>query len=414
MRPARPRRRDRTGRRPGRAGRPRARHRTGRRARGPATSSPLEDRSAHVASCHGQNGGGAPLRAVPRPPLRPGRRPRRRRSPRPTTCCPTPTSTRSAARDARNIVHVDVPRGGDDRYEQAGAAAAVVARRRRDGRATTSRRSRSTACGSPTTPARARDLVGVLGGLEVVDEGAGGVLPHERTTPKASTDRLDLTRATDANLSPVWGLSLATGLTALLAEPGEPVGAVTVDGVEHVVERVTDPDRVAAIRDHLGRDDVLIADGHHRYGVARMLPRRGAGGDRSHRHAGRADAGVRRRAGRRAAQHRGHPPAVHRDRRSPTCAPPSAACFDLSPADRVRRRRRWPTMEARRPPRARRTRRRRVADARRPVRSTASAPSTARGSSTPSPATRRRGHLPARPRRGRSPPSTPATPSPPC
>ena len=116
----------------------------------------------------------------------------------------------------------------------------------------------------------ARDLVGVLGGLEVVDEGAGGVLPHERTTPKASTDRLDLTRATNANLSPVWGLSLATGLTALLAAPGEPVGAVTVDGVEHVVERVTDPDRIAAIRAHLATDDVLIADGHHRYGVSRI------------------------------------------------------------------------------------------------------------------------------------------------
>ena len=70
----------------------------------------------------------------------------------------------------------------------------------------------------------ARDIAGVLGGLEVTDEGAGGVLPHERTTPKASTDRLDLTRATRANLSPVWGLSLASGLTALLAEPGEPVG----------------------------------------------------------------------------------------------------------------------------------------------------------------------------------------------
>ena len=67
-----------------------------------------------------------------------------------------------------------------------------------------------------------RDIAGVLGGLEVVDEGAGGVLPHERVTPKASTDRLDLTRATQANLSPVWGLSLATGLTDLLAEPGEP------------------------------------------------------------------------------------------------------------------------------------------------------------------------------------------------
>ena len=99
---------------------------------------------------------------------------------------------------------------------------------------------------------------------------AGGVLPHERTTAKASTDRLDLTRATAANLSPVWGLSLSKGLTELLAEPGEPLGTVTEEGVEHVVERVTDPHRIAAITDKLAADDVLIADGHHRYGVSRI------------------------------------------------------------------------------------------------------------------------------------------------
>ena len=111
---------------------------------------------------------------------------------------------------------------------------------------------------------RSRDVSGVLGGLEVVDEGAGGVLPHERTTPKASTDRLDLTRATGANLSPVWGLSLASGLTEALTEPGEVSSEVSEDGVDHLVERVDrsrpaspDPAAVAA-------DDVLIADGHHR------------------------------------------------------------------------------------------------------------------------------------------------------
>jgi uncharacterized protein (DUF1015 family) len=48
---------------------------------------------------------------------------------------------------------------------------------------------------------RTRTTVGVIGALEVVDEGAPGVLPHERTTPKAKTDRLDLTRATKANQS---------------------------------------------------------------------------------------------------------------------------------------------------------------------------------------------------------------------
>ena len=57
-----------------------------------------------------------------------------------------------------------------------------------------------------------RDIVGVLGGLEVVDEGAGGVLPHERVTPKASTDRLDLTRAT--RRQPLAGLGSVAGVRA--------------------------------------------------------------------------------------------------------------------------------------------------------------------------------------------------------
>ncbi|MDO5698206.1 MAG: DUF1015 domain-containing protein [Dermatophilus congolensis] len=172
------------------------------------------------------------------------------------------------ARSPRNIVHVDVPRGGDDRYEKAAATLAEWVAEgvmvRDDEPSFTLYRMRFT-----DETGAARDLVGVLGALEVVDEGAGGVLPHERTTKKASTDRLDLTRATRANLSPVWGLSLAKGLTELLREPGEPLGSMTVEGVEHVIERVTDAGRVAAIRDLVGSDDVLIADGHHRYGVAR-------------------------------------------------------------------------------------------------------------------------------------------------
>ena len=114
-----------------------------------------------------------------------------------------------------------------------------------------------------------RVITGVVGGLAV--DGAARVLPHERVTPKASTDRLDLTRATRANLSPVWGLSLASGLTAALAEPGELLGAVVVDDVEHRFERVDDPDRLAAISAIIGSDDVLIADGHHRYGISRLF-----------------------------------------------------------------------------------------------------------------------------------------------
>ena len=176
------------------------------------------------------------------------------------------------ARSAFNITHVDVPRetAGPQRYVRAGSVlrewidAGVVDFD--DSPTFTIYRMRFTdAAGAP------RDIAGVLGGLEVVDDGAGGVLPHERVTPKASTDRLDLTRATQANMSPIWGLSLAAGLTDLLAEPGEHLSSVTVDGVEHVVERVSDAGRVAAIAEKVGSDDVLIADGHHRYGISRTF-----------------------------------------------------------------------------------------------------------------------------------------------
>ena len=42
------------------------------------------------------------------------------------------------------------------------------------------------------------------------------VLPHERTLPKAKSDRLALLRAIRVNVDPIWGLTLGSGLTELL------------------------------------------------------------------------------------------------------------------------------------------------------------------------------------------------------
>lgn len=172
-------------------------------------------------------------------------------------------------RSLHNVTHVDVPReeAGPRRYDAAGELLrewldAGVVSREAEPSFTLYRLAFTDAAG------RDRQIVGVLGGLEVGPYGDCGVLPHERVTPKASTDRLDLTRSTRTNMSPIWGLSLAGGLTALLTEPAEPIASVTVGEVTHTVERVTDPDRIGAISERIGSDDVLIADGHHRYGVA--------------------------------------------------------------------------------------------------------------------------------------------------
>ena len=195
---------------------------------------------------------------------------------------------RLASSDPHNIVHVDYPveRDGDARYRR---CSEVLAGWVADGTvllddAPTFSLYRMEFTDDTGT---ARSTVGVIGALEVVDEGAGGVLPHERTTPKAKTDRLDLTRATRANLSPVWGLSLTAGLSALLAEPAEPVArTVDADGVVHTLERVTDTARLDAISAAVSGNPVLIADGHHRYAISRTFrdEERAAG-----RHAGPAE-----------------------------------------------------------------------------------------------------------------------------
>jgi len=190
---------------------------------------------------------------------------------------------RYGARHALNVVHIDVPLPpeGAQRYDN---AARLLAAWRADGTlvadpAPSFTRYRMTFHDEAGRP---RALTGYIGGLEVLAPDAkGDVLPHEQTTPKDRSDRLDLTRATDANLSPVWGLSMAEGFADLAALPGVPVGTFTVDGVTHDLARVDDADACARISSVIGSAPVVIADGHHRYAVARQFraERRAANGD---------------------------------------------------------------------------------------------------------------------------------------
>ena len=178
-----------------------------------------------------------------------------------------------AAQSAHNIVHIDLPIADPPSDAYANASHLLqswikdgVLQRDDEPSLTLYRTSFTDETG------KSRNIVGVIGSLEVVDEGAGGVLPHEQTTPKAKTDRLDLTRATDANLSPVWGLSTKIGLSALLSEPGEPMGSVVdAEGVIHSVERVVDKSRIEAICAAVSSSPVVIADGHHRYAISRTF-----------------------------------------------------------------------------------------------------------------------------------------------
>jgi uncharacterized protein (DUF1015 family) len=113
---------------------------------------------------------------------------------------------------------------------------------------------------------RRRHTTGVIGAVGLEPPGEGGVLPHERTTTKDRSDRLELLRSTEANLSPIWFLSLARGLTKLLDPPGQPLAGWTDDaGVDHSLRRLDDPEAIEAICAAVASAPLVIADGHHRY-----------------------------------------------------------------------------------------------------------------------------------------------------
>ena len=259
-------------------------------------------------------------------------------SPRRTTCCPTPTSTRCEARDPHNIVHVDVPRerDGEGRYE---AAAALLRQWIADGVLVRDPEPSFTLYRMAFTDdaGRAREIVGVLGGAGGRRRGRGRVLPHERTTPKAKTDRLDLTRATDGPTSrPSGGCRWPAGSPSLLTEPGEPIASVH--------RRRRDAHRRAGHRPGAGRrrsapwcgrttcSSPTATTATRSRRTYRDEVRAATGSDR---HAGRADARVRQRAGRGAAQRRRDPPRVprHHDRRRSMAA--LATDFELSPSGPV-------------------------------------------------------------------------------
>ncbi|HEX9991960.1 MAG TPA: DUF1015 domain-containing protein [Acidimicrobiales bacterium] len=113
---------------------------------------------------------------------------------------------------------------------------------------------------------RPRHTTGVIGALDLVAPGEGGILPHEQTHQRARSDRLTMLRTCRANLSPVWLLSLAAGLTARCAPETEPVDRwVDEEGVGHELWVVDDPAAEATIAELVGSAPLVIADGHHRY-----------------------------------------------------------------------------------------------------------------------------------------------------
>jgi uncharacterized protein (DUF1015 family) len=185
-----------------------------------------------------------------------------------------------------NVVAIDLPEGEPDRYAVAGELFAswqlqgVLAR------------DDEPALWAHTQDYRGPDGVqrtrrGFFCRVRIEEYGPGRVRPHERTHPGPKEDRLRLTRATRANISPIFSLYSDPAQTAWQAlapaTEQEPWGEVLDgDGTVHRLWRVSDPAAIATVEEALSGTELLIADGHHRYETMQAYAEE-VGGEGDHR-----------------------------------------------------------------------------------------------------------------------------------
>jgi uncharacterized protein (DUF1015 family) len=190
------------------------------------------------------------------------------------------------ARSPYNVVRIDLP-VGDDPY---GAAARQLAGWRDEGVIVQDPEPALWALEQDYTgpDGQARTRRGFLARVRVEEYGAGRIRPHERTHPGPKEDRLKLTRATQANLSPIFSLfSDPDGNAWRALEPATAQarwGETTdEDGTVNRIWRMTDPHAITTVQGAVQGVELLIADGHHRYETARVYAEE-IGGEGEHRY----------------------------------------------------------------------------------------------------------------------------------
>ena len=195
-----------------------------------------------------------------------------------------------AARSPYNVVRIDLPEPAEPGGDPYAHAAQQLAAWREAGAVVRDEEpafwALSQQYAGPDGVTRTRN--GFLARVRVEDYGPGRIRPHERTHPGPKEDRLRLTRATQANLSPIFSLfSDAAGDAWAALEPftaEAPYATQTdADGTVNRLWRVADPEAIGDVHDVLAESELLIADGHHRYETARVYAEE-VGGEGEHRY----------------------------------------------------------------------------------------------------------------------------------
>lgn len=119
------------------------------------------------------------------------------------------------------------------------------------------------------------DQIGFIGLMGLEDSGKNKVLPHENTLLAPKIDRLNLIREVRANLSPIFVLyddisHSIVGILKKYSSKNKPLVDIELEGVRHRLWALDDNRMVDDVQRLINKKPIFIADGHHRYEVAKM------------------------------------------------------------------------------------------------------------------------------------------------
>ncbi|MFH1288082.1 MAG: DUF1015 domain-containing protein [bacterium] len=131
---------------------------------------------------------------------------------------------------------------------------------------------------------------GFISLVKIEDFENGVVLPHEKTFKKITSDRLEILRRCETNLSQIFALypdktnKINKLFNAKLNKPA--VKLIDEEGSVHRLWKITDTDTIKKIQKDIEKKPLFIADGHHRYETAlnyrngkRIKDKKTTGGD---------------------------------------------------------------------------------------------------------------------------------------
>jgi uncharacterized protein (DUF1015 family) len=111
---------------------------------------------------------------------------------------------------------------------------------------------------------------GLIAAMRLYSYGENTVFPHEVTYKEPKTDRLNMLRAVQKDLEPVFLIysdpeNVTVDLFVEITKTKPEIEVEDAFGVKHAIWRVTDSQRLKLLQKAMENKKLVITDGHHRY-----------------------------------------------------------------------------------------------------------------------------------------------------